>query len=189
MYNKIKYYSWKKHHYFIFSPYFLYPMKYFEKQTVTQVNNLSKKDIKDFIKKGYTELNPKETYKCHQISNKSKIITNMNKEILFFTYYDKIIDVNFEKVKNENIKRIFLDKGALKAVDRGADVMIPGILKYIDRQDDFKNDEIVYVEIEENGIYGVGIALMSLEEVKLKSEGKTIEILHTKNGCLNDLIK
>ncbi|OQS54359.1 hypothetical protein EHP00_1428 [Ecytonucleospora hepatopenaei] len=167
-------------------------MKYFEKQTVVQSNFLSKKDVKEYIKKGI-DLDPKQIYKVFSLSNKSKVIADSNKKLLCFTYYDKVVDIDFDKLnniqdQNKTLKKVFLDKGALNAVNRGADIMAPGILKYSEKQSEFKEDDIVYVEIENEGIYCVGVAIMSMDDIIKTGSGKSLEVIYIKDGCLKQII-
>ena len=160
-------------------------MKFFDKEKVTQCNLLGKKEIKEFIKNGCDFLNTKEKYKNYQLSNKSSVIVDENKNILFFTYFDKIC-FNFSLKKH---KQIYLDSGALKPLERGADVMIPGILKYLDKQDNFEEGDVLHINIEGHGIYAVGVAKLSLTECKQRGEGVCVDVLNVNNGYLEKIIK
>lgn len=128
-------------------------------------------------------LDVKKEYKVYQISSKFKLIKDDSK-YLFFEYYDKIYPTihNFDR----NIfKTVFLDEGAMGPLSRGADVMAPGIIKYKEKSAHFKKDDVVGIEIQENGIFGVGKALMDFEEMISKAEGPIIEIFHTKGDSLD----
>lgn len=77
------------------------------------------------------------------------------------------------------LPRVVVDRGATKAVSRGADLMVPGIRSL----DDFEAGSIVVVIDEDTGVaVAVGEALMSSEEIreKLSGErrGKAVKIIH-----------
>ncbi|ORD94648.1 hypothetical protein ECANGB1_311 [Enterospora canceri] len=162
-------------------------MRYFDKESVVQINVLSKKELRDLIKSGMTLLDVKKKYQKYSLSNKSKVILDENKNILFFTYYNKNIKLceYFDETKD---KKVIVDDGAIKPLERGADLMIPGILKFLDKQPDFKKDDVVYIEINSR-LFGVGIAQMCLSECVNAKTGVGIEILYLRDGILHKIIK
>ncbi|MCE4627856.1 MAG: DUF1947 domain-containing protein [Desulfurococcales archaeon] len=77
------------------------------------------------------------------------------------------------------LPRVVVDRGATKAVGRGADLMVPGIRSL----DDFDAGSIVVVVDEDTGVaVAVGEALLSSEEIreKLSGErrGRAVKIIH-----------
>lgn len=155
----------------------------FDKIELKNQSTMSKSDKKKYNSFLGNVLDLKKEYKIHQISSRLKLIKDDSK-YLFFEYYDKI----YPTVKNFNrdiFKTVFLDEGAIGPLSRGADVMAPGIIKYKDMSANFKKDDVVGVEIRENGIFAVGKALMDFEEMLLKAEGPVIEIFHTKGDSLD----
>ncbi|WP_440059979.1 DUF1947 domain-containing protein [Thermogladius sp. 4427co] len=71
---------------------------------------------------------------------------------------------------------IYIDKGASKALLRGADLMAPGVRRV---EGGFGKGGVVYLYDEETGaLIAVGVALYSSEELKSLSKGKVVEIVH-----------
>jgi PUA-domain protein len=71
---------------------------------------------------------------------------------------------------------VCVDHGAVSFVLKGADVMVPGITE----SDEFAKGDVIAVVYEEtrNKPLGVGIALMSSDEIKKATHGKAIRNLH-----------
>lgn len=71
---------------------------------------------------------------------------------------------------------VYVDQGAVPFVLKGADVMVPGITE----SDEFAKGDVVVVFYEEtkSKSLGVGIALMSSDEIKKTTHGKAIKSLH-----------
>lgn len=154
----------------------------FKSLEIKSESPLSKQDKKK------NDLDIKTEYKIYNISSKLKLIGDSN-FILFFRYYDR----TFPTVKNLNsgncnqdlYKRVFLDSGAIGPLTRGADVMCAGIIKYKDKSNIYQKDDIVIIEIIEQDIIAVGIALISFDETLKKNEGAAIEILHIRGDSLD----
>ncbi len=73
------------------------------------------------------------------------------------------------------LAQVVVDKGAIRFVVNGADVMRPGIVQ----TDDFSKGALVVIVDE--GFYkplAVGKALFSSEEMNKKSTGKVVSLLH-----------
>ncbi|KAL6122596.1 hypothetical protein NUSPORA_00364 [Nucleospora cyclopteri] len=162
--------------------------RFFEKLKVVNIHVLSKKDIKQFVKMGATSLDPKQEYRVYLMSNKCKVIVNINTKIECFTYYNRICP-SLESIDNFKHKTVIIDSGAIKPITRGADVMIPGILKYADLQPEIEKNDIVAVKILDQDFLAIGISLMSLTEMKKEQNGVAIEVLHVKSDDLKNLIK
>lgn len=71
---------------------------------------------------------------------------------------------------------VVVDKGAVEHVVKGADVMIPGIVKY----SSFNKGDPVAVVSEEYIAIAVGVALHSSEKIK-EGRGKIVKNLHRPN--------
>ncbi len=79
----------------------------------------------------------------------------------------------------EWLPRVVVDRGATRAVGRGADLMVPGIRSV----DDFEEGEVVVIIDEEASVpIAVGVAILSSEEIveRLEGErrGKAIKNVH-----------
>lgn len=79
---------------------------------------------------------------------------------------------------------VVIDKGAVEHVAKGADVMIPGVIKH----SEFSKGDPVAVVSEEYIVIAVGIALEDSEKI-VEGRGKIVKNLHRPNdnffrGCL-----
>lgn len=157
--------------------------KLFEKIEAKNKSTLSKADKKKYNQKLGDLLDMKLDYSLISISTKLKLIRN-NEEFLFFDYFGTVIPT-VKHLDRSLFKVVWLDSGALGPLSRGADVMAPGIIKYLDKSPKFERDEVLGVEIEGQGIFAVGLALMSYDEMVVKKEGPVIDILHLKGDSLD----
>lgn len=138
------------------------------------ISKMDKKKINKSLNRLIFDL--KKEYEYLNLKNNIQIIKLENK-FLYFKYNDKLYPTiqNFDK---EMYKRVYLDDGAIEPIKRGAKIMAPGVLKYLEKSDKFDKGEIVGVEIIDNMIIGVGYALVSYQEMIRNKEGAVIEILH-----------
>ncbi|ORD98119.1 MCTS1 [Hepatospora eriocheir] len=152
----------------------------FKNVEIKQSNKMSKKDIKQLNKLNYVCLDLKLSYTQVTLKNRVKIIKNNEGKALYFEYFNKVYPTveNFDRKLH---KTVLLDEGALGPLNRGADVMIPGIIKYKDKIEEFEKDEIVGIEIETVGIFAVGKTLFSLKEMINKNSGVGIEVYNLKS--------
>lgn len=80
---------------------------------------------------------------------------------------------------------IYLDEGATGPIQRGANVMAPGIYKYINMcTGDFKTNDVVCISIIEKGILAVGMALLDKNNLTEHTAGEAVTILHIDNDEL-----
>lgn len=99
-----------------------------------------------------------------------------NKEPIFFYHEDKPIPLLKLLFKDQFLKTITVDMGAVKFICNGADVMRPGIT-HVD--DDIKKEEIVViVDINNKKPLVVGETLYFGDEITQKTDGKVIKNLH-----------
>ncbi len=89
------------------------------------------------------------------------------KEILPFLKMNELL---------ETYSTIFIDKGAIRPICNGANVMRPGIVKW---EGNFKSGDIVAVKDEQHGkIIAVGLALVDSSEIQKIIKGVIIKNLH-----------
>jgi PUA domain protein len=79
--------------------------------------------------------------------------------------------------KQVHLKKIVVDKGAIRFVTNGADIMRPGITK-IDPSIN-KNDIVVIVDENHDRALAIGKAMYDAENMNQKSSGKVILNIHT----------
>lgn len=77
---------------------------------------------------------------------------------------------------NPRKKFVTVDKGAVKFVSNGADIMVPGI---VDLDNEIKKDDPVWVKEENYGkAIAVGISMMDGEDLIKTDRGKGIKNIH-----------
>ncbi|MCC7574272.1 RNA-binding protein [Candidatus Woesearchaeota archaeon] len=100
----------------------------------------------------------------------------LNKEPVFFFEKEKPIPLLKLLLKEQFLKTITVDMGAIKFICNGADVMKPGIT---DLDENIRKGEIIVIVDEKNKKpLVVGETLYSGEEIKQKTDGKVIKNLH-----------
>ena len=90
---------------------------------------------------------------------------------------------------NENFpwKAVTVDKGAIRFMSKGADVMRPGI---IDIDPTIEEGDVVLVKDPIHGkVLSVGKAKFDAEEMKQKSNGKVIKCIHSLQDKIWDFSK
>ncbi len=91
---------------------------------------------------------------------------------LVFLADDRLVPTLKSRIVLPGVK---VDKGAVKFISSGADVMRPGIVG----MDEFNEGDIVYVADSEHGVnLAVGEALASSEEIEKMEKGKVVKSLH-----------
>lgn len=154
----------------------------FKKLNIVERHTLSKADKKKYNKLSNGLIDVKDELTLYVLSSRTKIIRKGGSS-LFFEHYE-LFGPTINNFKNTAIKRVYLNDGAIKPIKDGADVMVPGVLLFADRCEPFMKDEIIGVEINNYGIIGVGITLMSLEEAKKLKRGVLIRLLHVEGDEL-----
>ncbi len=100
----------------------------------------------------------------------------INNEPLFFYYENKIGPTLKTILKNNFLKKIIVDMGAVKFVVSGADIMRPGIKKI---DDNIAKEEIVAIVDETHSKpLAIGLTLFSGEEIQKMGSGKAVKNLH-----------
>lgn len=140
-----------------------------------QLRNKEIRELKDFIKED--EL--KNTSKIEILEDNDGCFILLDQKPILFKYNDEWIytlKAIIKKININNYKDIIVDKGAIKFVASGADIMRPGIIK-IDLEIN-KNDFIIIREETHNKALAIGLALFSGEEMQNMNSGKVIKNLH-----------
>ncbi len=134
------------------------------------LQTLSKKDIK--------ELNEKIKVYNLEISTKERVqrINNIiiqNNVPLFFELDNKIIPT----LKNNSLTfpKVYIDRGAILFIVKGADLMKPGIVS----NEEFKKNDLVFIaDSEHKKNLALGIALFDSAELKEIEKGKVVKNIH-----------
>lgn len=143
--------------------------KQLSKSEIKQLNT----ELKD--KYSFPEFfRPKDRIELWEEDGQRFIVQDNQK--LFFYKQTHLIPTLRLLLKNNFLKKVTVDMGAVKHVTSGADVMRPGIVSV---DDGIKEHDIVVV-IDQNHQkpLAVGHALLSSEEIRKIEKGKTVEVLH-----------
>lgn len=141
---------------------------------------LRKSEIKDIAKKveelyGKADLLTKNDSVIIGQTDKNKIIY-INGEPLFFYEGDMIIPTLKLLAKENLLKKVTVDMGAVRFVANGADVMRPGITA---ADKDIQKDEYIAVVDENNDVcLAVCKALFSGDEMMAMQSGKVLANIH-----------
>lgn len=135
---------------------------------------MNNKEVKEFIEHLQTSFNLTYSKKDH--FDKDENIILINNEPVFFYHENNLIPTLKHLLKNNILKKITVDMGAVRFVVAGADVMRPGI-KEIDVG--IQKDEFVsIVDVTHGKPLAIGQALFSGEEIKSMTSGKVIKNIH-----------
>ncbi len=141
------------------------------------IKTLSKSEAKELqqqIKTAYNiEVIGKKDIVQENPDNKSIYINN---ELAFFSVEDRIVPTLKLILKNNFLKKITVDMGAVKFIVGGADVMRPGIVEIDDgiAAEDF----VVVQDVNNKKPLAVGRALFNAEEMQAMKTGKVLKNIH-----------
>jgi PUA domain protein len=106
-----------------------------------------------------------------------RIINKENKNSFFLIpHIDFLLNVNIDK---DSFPIVYIDRGAIPFILKGADLMKPGIVNF---EGEFKKGDIILIkDFEHKKLLAIGIALYDLNEFRNLDKGKVINILHYYN--------
>lgn len=142
--------------------------KQLSKSDIKKINQdiEDKYGIKDFFeKKANVEL-VKEEYETITLDN----------EPCFFYLEGNIIPTLKLLLKNNFMKKVTIDMGAVKFIASGADLMRPGITEIQDGIDE--GDFISIIDTDNKKPIAIGQAMMNSEEMRATESGKVIKNVH-----------
>lgn len=120
-----------------------------------------------------------ELYKCE-----GKIhLYLVNGEVLFFQNFDELIpSLRFVNKFPEAFPTVQVDRGAIKFVLAGSNIMCPGLTSpgaKLPEAPGYEKDTIVVVNAENKGAaMAIGKLIMSTEEIKEVNKGPGVEMIH-----------
>jgi len=140
-----------------------------------QLRNKEIRGLKDFIK----EDTLKNANKIEKLEDNNGCFILIEEEPIMFEYENEwvyTLKAIIKKININNYKEVIVDKGAIRFVTGGADIMRPGITK-IDIA--IKEKEIILIKEEtHNKPLAIGCSLFSGEEMQEMNSGKVIKNLH-----------
>jgi predicted RNA-binding protein (TIGR00451 family) len=142
---------------------------------------LSNKTIREFSAKTGFDFSACQR-PCIADAEKTRLLMCSDKPV-FFEHEGRWVETFPNAGK---LPSVYVDKGALRFLVSGADVMRPGIRK----TDPFQKDAAVAVRGEDNNVaVCIGIALFSSEEMMAMAKGKAIKNIHHMGDAIWNLTK
>jgi len=133
------------------------------------LSNKEKKELKEKLPNGYS------FEKKDEITQKENIIYK-NKEPFLLTLEKNIFLPHLKSLNSNAFKSVYVDKGAIPFIIKGADLMRPGIQKI---EDNIEKDEVILIKDENhNKVLAVGFSLFNSEDLKKQDKGKSVNIVH-----------
>lgn len=131
-------------------------------------SNSDKKDAANQLPKGYT------FDKKDEIKEDGEIILKNNEKYLLLI--DGKYFPHLKSLPKEQYKGVYVDRGALPFITKGADLMRPGIRSF---DESFEKDEIVFIGDEQTKkVVALGIALFNSTDMKAIEKGKVVKVVH-----------
>ena len=140
---------------------------------------LSKSDIKKLNQEiessyGAVDFFDKKA-KVELVTDEFEVVT-LDKEPCFFYLEGKIIPTLKILQKNNFMKKVTIDMGAVKFIASGADLMRPGITDIEDGIN--KDDFVAVIDVTHKKPIAIGQALLNSEEMRAADSGKVIKNVH-----------
>ncbi len=132
------------------------------------LSNKEKKELVEKLPEGF------EITKKDKLTEKNSII--FKNDVPFLIILERKFLPHLKSVNEEFYKSVYVDKGAIPFVIKGADVMRPGIQKI---DDGIEKNEIILIKDENyNKVLAIGFSTLSSEELKNQEKGKSVIIYH-----------
>lgn len=133
-----------------------------------QLSGKDKKQLNDKLPKGYS------VDKKDDIVIKDDLLLK-NKEPFLIISKDSYLP-HLKSVDENKYKCVYVDKGAIPFILKGATLMRPGIQRI---DEGFENGEVILIKDENhNKTIAIGFALLSSKEMLEQSGGKSVDVYH-----------
>lgn len=127
-----------------------------------------KKNLNSSLPKGYS------VEKKDEVIEKDNVLWKNKKHYLILK--DGKYFPHLKNLEENNFKSVFVDRGAIPFVLKGADLMRPGI-RVIDEE--ISNNDIVLIKDEEHKkTIAIGVSLFSSDDMKAQEKGKSVIPIH-----------
>ncbi len=127
-----------------------------------------KKVLSGKLPKGYN------VDKKDEITQTSSILYKNSNSFLIIK--NDIFLPHLKSVDENSYKSVYVDKGAIPFLLKGADMMRPGITKI--EEGFIKGDIVIIKDENHNKNLGLGFALFNSEEMRKQDKGKSVEVYH-----------
>ncbi|MEM3422620.1 MAG: RNA-binding protein [Candidatus Bilamarchaeaceae archaeon] len=139
--------------------------------------SLSKSDIKEINERIPFAYQLPVKSRVEMVTTEDRNIILLESKPVLFEYQNKIFPTLFLLTENNTLlKRITVDKGAIKFVANGADIMRPGVVFFDENIKE--GDGVAVIEETYGKVLAVGLALFSTEEMRSLDKGKVVLNLH-----------
>ncbi len=127
-----------------------------------------KKELNEKLPKGYS------VEKKDDIKEKNDLLYK-NEEKYLIIKENKFLP-HLKSINEKEYKAIYVDKGAIPFVIKGADIMRPGIRRI---DENILKDEIVLIKDDTHSkTVAIGFAEFNSEDMKAQEKGKSVKIYH-----------
>ena len=153
-----------------------------KRELILELNTILKEDVVGKI------LTKKSKVERIKIGNKETLYAINDVLALWHTQDDEIIPLlSFLMKKDVEWKSIIVDKGAIKFMSKGADVMRPGITS-IDPT--IAKGDIVLIKDPIHGkVLSIGKAMFGADEMEKKDGGKVLKCVHSLTDSIYEFSK
>ncbi len=138
---------------------------------------LRSKDVSQILEYFKLKVSKKDTVEL--VEDNVKLIL-LNHEPAFFYYSESEPEIIVPTLqflqKNPLLKKISIDRGAIKFIINGADIMRPGITSF--DQTILVHDLVMIIDQEHQKPIAVGLALVPSTELAAMTTGKAVKNLH-----------
>ncbi|EJW03792.1 hypothetical protein EDEG_01921 [Edhazardia aedis USNM 41457] len=160
-------------------------IKSFKPSTTFLLGNQEKKKIKNQYK-DVPIFAPENTYRIVKSKEGVTLIIENRKPIMFSldssVYYPTLAYLNDNRHLYDKI--VYLDSGAKVPISNGANAMVPGVYKHLNKiRTSFSEDDLVYIDVD-NEIFAVGRANINFCDINVDSKGVAVTIFHRKDDAM-----
>lgn len=132
------------------------------------LSNKEKKLLSDVLPLGY------EISKKDEVKEKDNLILRGD-NVFLIKIGDKYLP-HLKSVDERLYKAVYVDKGAIPFIIKGADLMRPGIQRL---DVGFEKDDVILIKDENhNKTIAIGFAMFSSEDIKEQKSGKSVKVYH-----------
>lgn len=140
-----------------------------------RLSKSEKRDLSDNLKNfGFDLYLKKENLERIELDDITLIYDLDSKRVICFKKEDNLFpSIHTINSFNDSIKKVSVDKGAVKPISNGANLMVPGIKEF----DSFEEGELIKIMYEETPI-AIGKSLISSDELNQSETGIGINSIH-----------
>jgi len=132
------------------------------------LSNKEKKELANNLPKGY------EITKKDELKEQDNILYKNSEKFLILK--NKVYLPHLNSVSDANYNSVYVDRGAIPFIIKGADLMRPGIQKMDEK---IEKGEIILIKDEEhNKNLAIGFSMFSSKDMQIQEKGKSVKVYH-----------